>query len=467
MRRTISSILFLTILISLAACSQQERKAKALGIDASTFPDYNDVTMPCNIAPPTFILTDESMLHDAIAIFEAGSTKHIVESDGERGFCISEADWHSLTSHATDISIRIQGTNPSGEWVEYNTQKIHISRDSIDNFLTYRLVEPGYEVWGEMGIYQRDLQTYEERAIITNDKTDGGCINCHSYCNYDAETMSLHMRKTCAGTYIRKDGTDTRLQPQPSLVYPSWHPTGKYIAYSQNDTKQLFHTTSRNRIEVFDYSSDIVVLNTETMQTFSCPQLTSGASFETFPSWSPDGRTLYFCSADSVAMPAQYDEACYSLCSIAFDPHTGTFDTKVDTLYNVKREGGSISFPRVSPDGRYLMFTHHAYGNFSIWHHEADLWMIDLQANGFTCPLDALNSSDTDSYHSWSSNGKWVIFSSRRIDGLYTRPFIAHFDGKGHFSKPFYLPQNRADHHQRLMKSYNIPEFTRNATREW
>lgn len=98
------------------------------------------------------------------------------------------------------------------------------------------------------------------------------------------------------------------------------------------------------------------------------------------------------------------------------------------------------------------------YGNFSIWHKEADLWLLDLQT-GENRPLTEVNSDETESYHSWSSNSRWFVFSSRRIDGLYTRPFIASIDENGKVSKPFLLPQRNPDYYLESLYSFNIPEF--------
>lgn len=75
---------------------------------------------------------------------------------------------------------------------------------------------------------------------------------------------------------------------------------------------------------------------------------------------------------------------------------------------------------------------------------------------------DILNSSDVESYHSWSSNGRWVIFSSKRIDGRYTRLYVAHWDGK-RFTKPLLLPQKNPEHNRERLYSYNIPEFAKTA----
>jgi hypothetical protein len=84
--------------------------------------------------------------------------------------------------------------------------------------------------------------------------------------------------------------------------------------------------------------------------------------------------------------------------------------------------------------------------------------MMDLNTKE-ACAANELNSDDTESYHSWSSNGRWVVFSSRRYDGVFTRPFIAHIDSNGHGSKPFELPMADPDRHRQLMKSYNVPEL--------
>jgi hypothetical protein len=75
--------------------------------------------------------------------------------------------------------------------------------------------------------------------------------------------------------------------------------------------------------------------------------------------------------------------------------------------------------------------------------------------------MNGINSDDTESYHSWSSNGRWLVVSSRREDGNFTRPFIAHVDEQGHSTKAFVLPQADPEYHRQFMKSYNIPEFMR------
>ena len=105
------------------------------------------------------------------------------------------------------------------------------------------------------------------------------------------------------------------------------------------------------------------------------------------------------------------------------------------------------------------MYTLSNFGCFSIWHPESDLWLHDLET-GEDRPLLEVNSDAAESYHNWSSNGRWFVFSSRRDDGSYTRLYLSHFDESGVASKPFLLPQFKADQNLDLMKSYNVPEFS-------
>lgn len=458
-----STLLFFAVVVSCAPKDVRDVESFYDLIDSlpPIYPDYTDVTVPCNIAPLRFRY-DSDVAYDALqAVFVAGQEKCVVAERGGE-MAISTKDWKKLLEASDDIEVELQIR--SGKWFIYKKFHVFVSPDSIDSYLAYRLIEPGYEVWDKMGIYQRCLESFDESPIVENSSTNTNCMNCHSFNQRDPDQMLFHFRTDYGGTYVVRNGSVEKLNTKTpetisALVYPYWHPSGRYVAFSTNQTKQMFHTTSPNRIEVFDLASDVVVYDVEKHEITSCALLKSPASFETFPTFSPDGGTLYFCTADSVKVPENYEDVHYSLCSIAFNPADCSFGEKVDTLVNCS-DGHSVSFPRVSPDGRWLMYTLSDFGNFSIWHQEADLWMIDLTASPHTPYLaTSLSSASVESYHSWSSNGRWVVFSSRREDGLYTRPYFAHFDGEGNFSKPFVLPQKDAEFYMRLMKSYNIPEF--------
>jgi hypothetical protein len=441
-----------------AACTPKIQVDQVLESPPPIFPDYAGITIPPNLAPLSFTLPDSCGVTDLHAVFEAGKMEVDV-SARKKKIRMHSSDWTNLLKAAvgSSITVRLQAKK-AGKWIEYAPFELAVAHEEIDPYIAYRLIEPGYEIWNEMGIYQRCLENYDETAILTNRMTNYGCMNCHSFCMQNPNKMMFHLRVDYSGTYLLEDERIEKLKTSTPLVYPSWHPSGDYIAFSMNTTKQMFHTTDKNRVEVMDFASNVVVYDLKRQQILTSPLLSSPEHFETFPTFSPDGKTLYFCSADSVAMPDGYRNVRYSLCAIPFDPDTRTFGAELDTLYHAREEGRSVSFPRVSPDGKWLMFTLAAYGNFSIWHKDADLYQVDL-STGVYRPLAVLNSEDVESYHSWSSNSRWVVFSSRRIDGLYTRPYIAYVDADGNEHKPFLLPQKDTDYYAGLMKSFNVPEF--------
>jgi Tol biopolymer transport system component len=245
-----------------------------------------------------------------------------------------------------------------------------------------------------------------------------------------------------------------------AAAFPYWHPSKKYIAFSVNLVNQVFHATGPYRAAAIDMKSDVFVYDIDKNEMLTSPVLSAEENFETFPCFSSDGLKLYFCSARAVKMPEKFDKTRYSLCSVSFDPETGKFGKKADTLISGPALNKSISIPRVSPDNRFLMFNMADYGAFPSYNPEADLYMLDLQSGKFE-PLESLNSSNVESYHSWSSNGRWVVFSSRRGDGLYSNPYIAFIDQDGKSAKPFLLPQKDPSFYETFLFSYNVPELVK------
>ena len=458
----ISAALLMLAFLSACGDGSKIKISGTLKQNVRVFPDYRDVTIPYNIAPLNFSMLDYK---DACLEVKGKSSSFEIKAD-DGCFKFSESRWKEMMEESKGGSITLTVClQKNGQWFSTLPFKINVAADPVDPWISYRLIPPGYELWNTMGIYQRNIESFEQRPIYENTLTNGNCLNCHSYCMQNPDKMLFHVRAKFGGTVLVSDGKMEKLNTKTdstvsALVYPSWHPSGRYVAFSVNNTMQSFHGNNLNRIEVYDGESDVVVYDVKNHTIVYSPLTKSPARFETFPTFSPDGKSLYFCSAQAVDSVAKnYKKVRYSLCRIAFNPRNMTFGNKVDTLFSADRNQKSASFPRVSPDGKYLVFTMHAYGNFSIWHRDADLYIVNM-LTGSISPLKAANSNDVESYHSWSSNSRWLIFSSRRIDGLYTRLYISYIDRNGVAHKPFLLPQkNPKKFYGNLMFSYNIPEF--------
>jgi hypothetical protein len=98
------------------------------------------------------------------------------------------------------------------------------------------------------------------------------------------------------------------------------------------------------------------------------------------------------------------------------------------------------------------------YSYFPLYMPDSDLYLLDTKTREFHKP-EKINSNKAESYHCWSSNGRWVVFSSKRQDGICTHPYFSYFDSNGSFSKSFPLPQEDPEYYQTRIVVYNIPEF--------
>ena len=432
------------------------------------YPDYREVTIPVNIAPLTFELDEEA--DEMVARYKVGDQKIVCADKMQPDM----DDWRSMIDKAKGGAISVDVYVRRGEqWTHCKPFNIYVSPDSIDSYLSYRLIPPSFVSYEALTISQRCLENYDESVIYDNMlcgfEKEGQCINCHHYQQYNPERMQFHARQKSGGTVIAYDGKLKKVNMKNDSilsagVYPAWHPWLNLIVYSTDKTHQNFHTTHSDKIEVYDAASDIIAYDVEKGEVTNLENDTT--EFEVFPAWAPDGRTLYYCSAhfdrdSSVSRISdvinRYQELKYNIYKKSFDPDTRQFGPH-ELVFSADSLDKSAVLPRISPDGRFLVFTLATYGYFHIWHHDADLWMMDLQT-GACGPMNEVNSNDTESYHTWSSNGRWLVVSSRRDDGTFTRPFFAHIDKDGKCSKPFELPQADPDYHRQFLRCYNIPEF--------
>ena len=472
--KKISIFYLLAIVLAFASCQSTEVPAEYTQISEKPviYPDYIDVTVPRNIAPLHFQL--QNSYDEVVTRFKAGEDEVVL---GGEKVLISKSDWQSLTTSACEgnspMTVEVF-TRVGEKWQRYEPFEIIVSKDSIDPWLTYRLISPSYVTYEELTINQRCLENFDEQVIYDNmlcsTEKNGQCINCHYSQKGNPQRTVFHARQNLGGTMLNIDGKLKKMNLKTDStisagVYPAWHPQLNVIAFSTNNTMQSFHTRDIDKIEVLDDKSDLILYDSRTDEVSIIEN--DSTEFETFPCWSPDGRWLYYCSAhfeysDSSSTTAadcirRYKQIKYNIYRKSFDSNTLTFGPR-EMVFRADSLGLSATLPRISPDGKWLLFTVGEWGTFHIWHRDADLWLMNLQT-GVASPLEGANSDNVESFHNWSSNGKWIVVSSRRDDGNFTRPFFAHVDDNGHASKAFELPTDDPNYHREFMKSYNVPEF--------
>ena len=468
MKKTYISLVAAVLAVSCTA--SLPRTAQSVDELPVISPDYTEVTVPCNISPLNFII--RSAGDRFVTKIEGENGDAILVKGGE--VRIPDSRWHALleANKGKDIRYSIYARR-DGSWNELSSFVNHVAPEPVDEYLTYRLLAPSYEFYTAFSIRQRNLATGRDKEVYNNrmhyNPREQQCMNCHQFRNYSTENWQMHVRQVLGGTLIvtgdksRKVNLKTEYTMSAG-VYPAWHPTDSVIAYSVNKTRQFFHEKNIHKLEVQDPASDLILydINRNEVSLIASDTL----AFETFPAWAPDGRTLYYSSAqqpeiakmssDSIAI--NFDRILYDIVKMDYEPETKTFSSP-QTVFDAKSMNLCALLPRISPDGKYLLFSLGEYGTFHIWHRGSDLWVMNLET-GKSYPLSAANSEDADSYHNWSSNGRWIVFTSRRDDGLFTRTYFCYFDEDGQAHKAFMLPQDKPSRKNDRVMSYNIPEFS-------
>ena len=356
MRHILATLTAISLLM--VSCSRETVLREEL---PQIFPDYIGVTVPAGIAPLNFCLPEEYS-----KVFAKVSDSHgnsITAKGRYAGFNLKQ--WHKLAEAnvGETLTVTVAGYK-DGRWEQFRPFMIFISRYPLEDYgLTYRKFAPGYETYSKIGIYQRNIHNFKEEPILEGSLLPGQCMGCHTANATSPDQFLFHIRGKHGATVIQEDGHRKWLETKTDstvakAVYSYWHPSGEYLAHSNNIIRQLFWTGNNERyVEVYDDVSDIIVHNVSNDQYILTPLLMT-EDFETYPAFSSDGKTLFFCSAPKVDVPARAEDVHYNLCSISFDKDTETFGSQVDTLINAVAMGKSVTFPRPSYDGRWLLYSY-------------------------------------------------------------------------------------------------------------
>ncbi len=356
-------------------------------------PDCTGTIIPPNIAPLNFIIKQKGAGYFVRIYSEKGNPIEIFSK--KPTIVIPKRPWHELLDlnrgQQLNMDVYVEsGTAASsskGEnirWSRFQPITARIAHEDIDTFLVYRKIRPGHVTWRDMGIYQRNLSSFSETAILDNGYFKHGCVNCHTFCGNNPEKMLIGIRSAVYGSSallvegdkVRKIGT--------KFGYTSWHPSGRVAAFSVNKVRQLFHSAASEVRDVIDFDSVMAYYNLDSKTVKTTPNLARKDQLETYPAWSPDGRYLYFCSApmtwsDKTVVPESYDQIKYDLVRASYNIDRNQWG-QLESVLSAEDTSLSILLPRISPDGRWLLFCMCDYGCFPVYRQSSDLYMMDLEA---------------------------------------------------------------------------------------
>jgi hypothetical protein len=424
-------------------------------------PDYAGTTIPQNIAPLNFAVGEPGQrfwIH-----IDAAAGEPIVIASRSPRIAIPADRWRVLlqASRGKDLSVEVW-VEQDRQWQRYQPIVVHVADHDIDAYLAYRLIEPVHNKWREIAVHQRDLTTYRESVVLDGMSFATGCVNCHSFVGNDPGRMLIGTRSPQLGnaTLLAGDGEVKKIGAR--FGYTAWHPSGRLAVYSLNRVWQFFHEAGSEVRDVIDLDSALACWHFERGDARLIPGAADKSRLETYPAWTPDGRYLYFCSApmlwtdQKTVPPPRYAEVQYDLMRIPYDIDTDQWG-EPEVVLASKDTGLSILLPRISPDGRFLLFCMSRYGCFPVFQPSSDLYLMDLNAGDYR-RLE-INSDRSESWHSWSSNSRWIAFSSKRHDGLFTRCYLSFVDETGIVHKPFLIPQRDPAFYDSLLKTVSVPEL--------
>ena len=431
-------------------------------------PDYSNTVIPSNIAPLNFLIQEKAAQYCVKIHSKQGPPIEIFSRSPK--IMIPAKPWRRLLSANTGESLYLDVfvKKANAQWSRFTTITNKIANDPIDKFLVYRKIHPAHSNWRDMGIYQRNLQNFDESVVLDNGYCKRACLNCHAFCANRTDRMLIGVRSRIYGNsaILAKDGAVDKIGAK--FGYTSWHPSGRLAAYSINKARQFFHTARNEVRDVVDLDSALAyyLIDSQTLKT--SPDISKKDRLETYPTWSPDGRYLYFSSAPMLwsdrdqVPPQHYDEVKYDLMRISYDINKDRWG-QLETVLAARDTGLSILQPRISPDGRWLLFCMCDYGCFPVYQQSSDLYLMDLKPPEQTDRhkyrrLD-INSDQSESWHSFSSNSRWLAFSSKKNNYVFTRIYLSYLDRQGNVYKPILMPQKDPAFYDSCLKTYSLPEF--------
>jgi hypothetical protein len=275
--------------------------------------------------------------------------------------------------------------------------------------------------------------------------------------------MSIATRSSKLGSTSLVVTGDSVEEVNTKWGYTAWHPSGKIAAYSLNRVLQCFHTAGLEIREVVDLDSAILYYDVASGKVKKTAALTDKDVLECYPTWSADGKYLYYSCAPVIwgdrnkVPPDNYLQVKYDLMRISYDIETDTWGSP-EMVLSSKETGKSILLPRLSGDGKYLVFCMCDYGCFPISQQSSDLYVMEVETLKYR-KIASVNSDYSESWHSFSSNSRWLAFSSKANGGIFTRTYFSFIDESGNFSKPFILPQKDPEYYDSLLWTFSVPEL--------
>jgi Flp pilus assembly protein TadD len=485
--------LLLTALLVLSACAKESGPAPLAfpnepsgGLEIK-YP-LDETLFPPEIVAPTFVWSDETEgVATWMVLLRFDGTDEILRfPTTEPGWRPSEADWAVIKQRSVerDAEVAIVGIGPDAKPVSAASIRIRTSTDTVGDSIFYREVPLPFitAVQDPSRIRWRFGSIDSETAppIVLEDLPV--CGNCHSFSNDGgvlgldvdygndkgayailpvSEQMVMNDEKIITwNDYRKNDGEATfGLLSQVS-------PDGRYVISTVKDRAVFVATTDIWYSQLFfPIKGILVVYDTQTGAFRPLPGADDPDYVQSNPTWSPDGKWVVFARTKEYRRDAITNATSVLLSEkdvpefvedkepFKFDLYRVPFNEgrggKAEPIEGASHNGKSNYFAKFSPDGKWIVFC--KAENYMLLMPDSELYIIP--AEGGEARRLRANTPRMNSWHSWSSNGRWLVFSSK-ANTAYTQLFLTHIDEHGESTPPVVLERfTGAD------RAANIPEF--------
>lgn len=424
---------------------------------------YDGASFPRNIAPPRFCWEDRLNNLWRVSLTAPGWNAPLRVVTNKREWRPDAETWNAIKESGTgdwiDLELRgclVQGRQRKGDEVYVDSVRLRVSEHPADPIIVYRLVSPLFHGSKTPHVYYRDIGTFEVRMFLPSNGLY--CTNCHVFpgsptLEQKDLTLAIAVRESFKGLRILgMYHFDSQRAKTLSInsFFMSWHPESGKIAVTGGDSISSRPLITLETQEFDVLLADILIVDSKTLKAEPLPGASEPTYMETFPTWSPDGKTMVFSRAPEVHMLERLAEVKYDLYRVPYNDGNGGVATPIE---GASQNGMSNFAARYSRDGKWIVFN--KADSSTLVKPTAHLWILSTEEGALPRKLECNCEYAMDSHHSWSSNSRWLLFSSKRDDGIFARVYLTEIDEEGHASPPVALPALDDD----IMMCYNVPEF--------
>jgi tetratricopeptide (TPR) repeat protein len=472
----------------------------------------NNTLFPPEIASPTFSWNENDNSSSSwIVIADIdGKIEYSSELLTTNKWKADSSDWEQLKrlSKEKDLRISILGTNynktmPSlPKILAGGSINIRTSKDSVSASIFYRAVPLPFSFAVEnletISWRLGDISSYgKPKTILENMPV---CGNCHSF-SRDSKVigMDVDYANDKGSYFISSIKKKTEMTWENIITWNDFKredgeftfgllsqisPDGKYAVSTVKDRSIFVRIPNLSYSQLFFPIKGILAVYDRELKRFrQLPGADDKDYVQSNPTWSPDGKFLLFAKTKvhNIEDIDKYKEAIlpieiakdfiegkqgfqYDIYKIPFNGGLGGTAVPLEGAYN---NGMSNFFPKISPDGKWVVFTQAK--NFMLLQPDSKLYIMPASGGKprlMNCNLDSMNS-----WHSWSPNGKWLLFASKgnkkqiqnstiknssknEDSNPYTQIYLTHIDENGNDSPPILLENLSVP-----KRAANIPEF--------